>query len=107
MCTRPKANEAEIGFDAIADVQPGGHFFSTQHTMDRYKTAFYEPIVADLNNFGTWTESGSRTSTDRAVDVWQTILRDFKPPAGAADAAERVRPYIEKATRAGGAPPLD
>lgn len=107
LCTPPKADAAEIGFDALADVQPGGHFFATQHTMDRYKTAFYEPIVADLNNFGTWTESGARTSTDRAVDVWQGILRDFTPPAGGADAAERIRPYIEKATAAGGAPPLD
>ena len=107
LCTRPKADAAEIGFDALADVQPGGHFFATQHTMDRYQTAFYEPIVADLNNFGAWTEAGSRTSTDRAVDVWQSILRDYEQPDGCAEAAQRLQPYIEKAAAAGGAQPLD
>ncbi|WGI21252.1 trimethylamine methyltransferase family protein [Amylibacter sp. IMCC11727] len=107
LCERPKADDAEIGFDALADVQPGGHFFATQHTMDRYQTAFYEPIVADLNNFGSWTEAGSRTSTERAVDVWKGILRDFTPPEGGAEAVERMRSYVEKATAAGGAPPLD
>ncbi|MEM7691119.1 MAG: trimethylamine methyltransferase family protein, partial [Pseudomonadota bacterium] len=35
-----------IGFDALTEVDPGGHFFATAHTMDRYQTAFYEPLVA-------------------------------------------------------------
>jgi len=107
LCTRPKADAAEIGFDALADVQPGGHFFATQHTMDRFSTAFYDPIVADLNNFGTWTESGSLTSAERATSVWKTKLNEFVPPPKGADTVERLTPYIEKATADGGAPPLD
>ena len=107
LCERPRADAAEIGFDALADVQPGGHFFATQHTMDRYSTAFYEPLVADLNNFGNWTEAGSKTSTERATEVWQQTLADYRQPDGCAEAAERLIPYIEKATAAGGAPPVD
>ena len=107
LCTRPKADAAEIGFDAIKDVQPGGHFFATEHTMERYKTAFYEPIVSDLSNFGAWTEAGSRTSTGRATDVWQQILADFTPPPGAGEAVERLNPYIDKATASGGAAPVE
>lgn len=107
LCTRPKADAAEIGFDAIADVQPGGHFFATQHTMDRFSTAFYDPIVADLNNFGTWTEAGSMTSAERATGVWKTKLAEFVQPPTGADAKERLMPYIEKATAEGGAKPLD
>ena len=56
LCSGPQANPADIGMDALADVEPGGHFFATQHTMDRYKTAFYEPLIADWSNFGQWTE---------------------------------------------------
>lgn len=107
LCTRPKADAAEIGFDAIADVQPGGHFFATQHTMDRYSTAFYDPIVADLSNFGTWTEAGGLTSSERATGVWQNILENFKAPSGGSEAVDRLIPYIEGATAAGGAAPLD
>jgi len=107
LCTRPKANDAEIGFDALADVQPGGHFFATQHTMDRFSTAFYEPIVADLNNFGSWEKAGSKTSTERATQVWKDTLANFQQPAGGQEAADRLRPYVEKAIANGGAPPLD
>ncbi|WP_299414919.1 trimethylamine methyltransferase family protein [uncultured Sulfitobacter sp.] len=107
LCTRPIADDAEIGFEALADVQPGGHFFATQHTMDRFNTAFYEPIVADLNNFGSWTEAGGLTSAQRATAVWKNKLNEFVAPPTAADAVERMIPFIEKATADGGAPPLD
>ncbi len=29
-----------------------------QHTQDRYKTAFYSPIISDWRNFETWAEAG-------------------------------------------------
>ncbi|WP_436398096.1 trimethylamine methyltransferase family protein [Roseobacter sp. S98] len=107
LSTRPRADAEEIGFDALQDVQPGGHFFATDHTMARYNTEFYESIVADLNNFGTWSEAGARTSADRATDVWKDKLANFEQPPGAAEAAERLAPWIESAIRNGGAPPLD
>jgi trimethylamine--corrinoid protein Co-methyltransferase len=75
--------------------------------MERYQTAFYSPLVADLNNFGTWTEAGARTSDERATDVWRSILRDFVPPEGAAERADRLIPLIEAKTAAGGAQPMD
>ena len=56
----------EMAFEAIADAGPGGHFFGTQHTLDRYETAFYPPILSDWNNFGQWTEDGAFDTTQRA-----------------------------------------
>ncbi len=107
MCVKPKGNAAEIGFEALAEVQPGGHFFATGHTMERYQTAFYEPLVSDLQNFGAWEEAGQKTSADRATDVWKRVLADFIAPPTGAVAAERLGPYIETRTAAGGAPILD
>ncbi len=66
LCAATPADADAIGFDAIAEVQPGGHFFATTQTMARYRSAFYEPLVADLSNFGNWTEAGSKTATERA-----------------------------------------
>ena len=58
---------------------PGGHFFGCDHTMARYRTEFYEHIVADLSNFGTWTENGAIDNT-RATAVWKSILEaDVRP----------------------------
>lgn len=104
LCTAPPGDDDSIGFDAIAGVDPGGHFFASPHTMERYETAFYEPVVADLSNFGVWTESGGLTSTDRAAKIWQTVLGEFKAPAGCAERAGRLDEFIAKGTEAGGAP---
>ncbi|MCA2012075.1 trimethylamine methyltransferase family protein [Cereibacter sphaeroides] len=104
---RPSGSAAEIGFDAIAEVPPGGHFFATQHTMERYQTAFYDPLVADLNNFGSWTESGALTSAERATGLWQQIVRDARQPEGAEERVARLQPLIEAGRARGGAPIMD
>lgn len=103
----PKGDAAEIGFEAIADVEPGGHFFATQHTMDRYQTAFYDPLVADLSNFGSWTEAGSQTSAQRATAIWKARLDVFQAPESGAVARERLAPFVEAMTQKGGALPLE
>ena len=105
LCIPPGGDAAEIGFDAIADVKPGGHFFATAHTMERYQTAFYAPLVADLSNFGSWSEAGGLTSTERATDIWQSVLTGFEPPSGGAEAADRIDQFIADRTARGGAPP--
>ncbi|OHV64316.1 trimethylamine methyltransferase [Mesorhizobium sp. LCM 4577] len=105
LCAKPPGDEDAIGFEAIAEVQPGGHFFSAAHTMTRYRTAFYEPVVADWSNFGNWTQAGGKTATERATGIWKRILADFQPPASAA-AAGMLDEFIAKRTEEGGAAPV-
>lgn len=105
LCTAPAADDDAIGYHAIADVQPGGPFFSTPHTMERYQTAFYEPLVADWSNFGAWTEAGAKTSTERATGIWQEKLARFSPPPAVAGCDELLAPFIERRTAEGGAAP--
>ncbi len=70
-----------LGLDAIAEVGPGGHFFGSQHTLDRYEDAFYSPILSDWQNFGSWTESGSLTTEVRAAKIWKQALSEYEEPA--------------------------
>ena len=107
LCTRPGGDAAEIGFDALADVAPGGHFFATQHTMDRYATAFYAPLNADLTNYGGWVEAGAQTADVRATGIWQQVLAEYIPPPTGAELRDRLALWIEKAAKAGGAPPVE
>jgi trimethylamine:corrinoid methyltransferase-like protein len=57
-------DDASLGLDAIADVGPGGHFFGTAHTLERYETAFYRPLLSDCapSRRGRRTASGPRPS---------------------------------------------
>ncbi len=107
LCVPPADDEDSLGWSALAEVQPGGHFFAAEHTMARYSQAFYEPLVADLSNFGTWREGGSRTATDRAVEIWKRVLADFRPPPTGPLAEERIAGYIERHEAAGGAKPTE
>ena len=95
----------EIGLDAIAETSPGGHFFGGAHTLARYRTAFYEPLVSDWANFGQWTEEGSRDATQRANEIWKQILAEFQPPPIDDAIAEELDEFAARRTAEGGAPP--
>ena len=106
LCAATPATDADIAFEALAEIQPGGHFFGAQHTMARYDTAFYEPLVADWSNYGTWTERGAKDASARASEIWQAILRE--KPKTFLDGArlEELDRIIAHRTAEGGAPPV-
>ena len=97
--------EPELAFEAIASVEPGGHFFGCSTPWQRYKTAFYEPFVSDWSNFGTWTENGSKTATQRANAIWKKILREFEPPPMDETAAQALEDFVQRRASEGGALP--
>ena len=103
---RPDSGESIV--QALNEVSPGGHFFGCNHTMERYSTAFYEPLVADWSNFGTWTERGSEDASTRATQIWKEILNNHKVPMSVtSDKVSRLDAFIEKRTAKGGAHPQD
>ncbi len=105
LCVQTPADADAIGFDAIAEVPPGGHFFAAQHTMARYRTAFYAPLVADWSNFGAWSDAGAKTATQRARDVWKRRIAAFEAPQGAAAVADVLDAFIAGRKERGGALP--
>ena len=78
--TPMKISDEEFGFESIEEAGHGGHFFGTAHTMERYKTAFYSPILSDWQNFENWQESGSKDATMRANAVWKSLLENYSQP---------------------------
>lgn len=102
-----RAGPEEIGLDAIAEVQPGGHFFSAAQTMARYRDAFYEPIVSDWSNFGQWREAGGRTATERARDVWRRALDEHVSPPLDPGAREAIDDFVARRKAEGGAAPVE
>jgi trimethylamine--corrinoid protein Co-methyltransferase len=98
-------DDEEIGLDAIAGTAPGGHFFGGEHTLQRYRTAFYEPLVSDWSNFGQWTEEGSRDATRRANDAWKRALAEYEPPPLDDAIAAELEEFVARRTAEGGAPP--
>jgi trimethylamine--corrinoid protein Co-methyltransferase len=92
-------DEASLGFEAMVDVGPGGHFFGTAHTLERFETAFYEPMVSDGRNFETWQADGSRTATERANGIWKRLLADAVPPSLDPAIAEALTAFVARRKR--------
>ena len=100
-----KSDDAELAFEAIASVEPGSHFFGCEHTLSRYQTAFYEPLVSDWSNYGSWQENGGLTATQRANGIWKKILTEFEAPKMDLVVYDELQEFIERRTVEGGAAP--
>ncbi|SLN52845.1 Trimethylamine methyltransferase (MTTB) [Roseovarius albus] len=98
-----EVNEATLGLEAIADVGHGGHFFGTQHTLDRFETAFYSPLLSDWDNFENWTDRGSADATTRASKIFKETLQNFEAPALEASRLDEIDDYITRRIAEGGA----
>ena len=86
----------------MSDVGVGGHFFGCDHTLSRYKTAFYEPILSDWQNNENWEASGSLSATERATAIWQNVLETFEAPPLDEAIKEELEAYIAKEKRRSG-----
>ncbi|MCF6273229.1 MAG: trimethylamine methyltransferase family protein [Rhodobacteraceae bacterium] len=96
MMVPPVVDSASLAFEALKEVPPGGHFFGVEHTMERYKNAFYSPILSDWQNFENWEEHSGKNATERANGVWKKLLEEYVPPAIAEGIEAKLDAYIAK-----------
>lgn len=96
--------DADIAFDAIKDVGHGGHFFGTQHTQDRYETAFYSPFLSDWRNYEAWEAGGAKWTAQRANKIWKDILNEFEAPPLDEGIKEELQAFVAKRKEEGGVP---
>ena len=107
ICAGSHAGEKEIGLKtALNEVEPGGHFFGSTQTMERYPTEFYEPILHDYSNFGTWSEGGRIDSNQRATKKWKTIVSNQDEVIINEEKLENLENFIYRRTKEGGSFPV-
>jgi trimethylamine--corrinoid protein Co-methyltransferase len=97
-------DDAALAVEAIREVGPGGHFFASPHTLERYETAFYTPLLSDWRNFQQWQADGAIDATQRAHRIWKQLLADYQPPPLDPAIAEGLAAFVARRTEEGGAP---
>ncbi len=66
--------------DAYEEVEPGGHFLGSAHTMRNYQDIFYEPHLSDSENVESWEDAGAKDMRARAYDRWNDMLDNYQAP---------------------------
>ncbi len=95
-------SEDAFGMEAMKEVGPGGHFFGAQHTLQRYATAFYAPLISDWRNFQQWQASGSPQAWQKANELWKRALAEYSPPPLDPAIAEELDAFVVRRTEEGG-----
>ena len=95
-------DDASLAVETIAEVGPGGHFFGVQHTQDRFRDAFFAPMVSDWRNFESWEEAGSPTALDHASRLVRELLDTYQQPAIAPEVVAELDEYVDRRVAEGG-----
>ncbi|HEY6932429.1 MAG TPA: trimethylamine methyltransferase family protein [Marmoricola sp.] len=73
-------DEASLAFDAHQEVGHGGHFLGAMHTLERFRTCFYRPMLSSSENFERWSKNGGKDTAERAGELYRQRLADFEAP---------------------------
>ena len=96
-CLEPLVvNSDTLALNAIREVGSAGHFFGTEHTMERYENAFYSPLLSNWDNYENWQEKGSINSEQRANQIWKQLLREYQQPDIDPATDEALKDYVDR-----------
>jgi trimethylamine---corrinoid protein Co-methyltransferase len=91
-------SEDDLAVETIKNTPAGSHFFGAAHTLARYESAFYRPLLSDWSNFENWRDAGARNATDRATGIWKKLLSEYVPPTLDPAVKEAIAAYVTRRT---------
>jgi trimethylamine--corrinoid protein Co-methyltransferase len=74
-------DEESLAFGAHEEVGSGGHFLGAAHTMERFRTCFYRPMLSSSDNYEKWMRTGGNDAAARATKIYQERLEAYEQPA--------------------------
>jgi trimethylamine--corrinoid protein Co-methyltransferase len=100
MCKRIKKGEhitdERLAVDLIGEVGPGGEYLTKDHTFRHFRSEFYQPIIEERSNFGTWVRGGALPSERRANAKWKEILANYSEPELPGEIERDLRNYLDR-----------
>ena len=85
-----------LALETIHEVGPGGQYFDCEHTMQRYSTEYYEPMVSDWETLENWQEKGGQSSGERANGIWKRLMESYQQPALDPAIKEELDAFVAK-----------
>ena len=50
------------------------------HTMERFRTCFYRPMLSSSENYERWMRNGGKDTAARAGEIYQKKLEEYEQP---------------------------
>jgi trimethylamine--corrinoid protein Co-methyltransferase len=88
--------EETLGFDAIKETGPGGHFFDKKHTIDHFRAAHYEPGLSNRDGLEEWRAKGLPQITESACRKYKAVLESCEIPELSADVEKDLLKYVHR-----------
>jgi trimethylamine---corrinoid protein Co-methyltransferase len=88
-------DEDTLGFDAIKETGPGGHFLDKLHTFRHFRKELFQPVLGNRDDFDTWQASGSMEITERAMKRCSEIIENHDTPELATDIEKDLKTFVD------------
>ncbi|MGB0388197.1 MAG: trimethylamine methyltransferase family protein [Ardenticatenaceae bacterium] len=87
-----------LALDSIAEIGIGGHHFGTQHTQERYQSAFYDPVLTDRLGYEPWKAAGEQDALQRANTIYKQLLAAYQAPPMDLAIREELDAFVKRRT---------
>jgi trimethylamine--corrinoid protein Co-methyltransferase len=97
--TPMEIDEASMAFGAHEEVGHGGHFLGAMHTMERFRTCFYRPLLSSSDNYERWMRNGAKDTNARATETYRKTLEEYEQPPLDDAVREELEEYVVRRRR--------
>ncbi len=91
-----KFDELDASLEAMVEVEPGGHFLGTSHTLQNFEAAFSMPQLMDSDGFEQWLAGGGDDANTRGLAKARKLLADYEEPILSADIDAALCEFVER-----------
>lgn len=88
--------ELEGALGAMEEIDPGGHYLGTRHTLENFERAFIIPELMHHDSFELWEAEGRQDTNERTATKVRGMLADYEVPRLDVGIYEALREFIER-----------
>ena len=91
-----RVDEEALAYSAHQEVGQGGHFLGAVHTLERFRTCFYRPILSSTDNYQRWERNGGLDTAARANELWKKTLEEYEEPEMDPSLQQALKDYVDR-----------
>lgn len=89
-------DELDAAISAMGEVEPGGHYLGTSHTLANFERAFSMPELMDSDGYEQWLAAGGADANARGAAKVTQMLSDYEEPPLPSDTDAALRDFVER-----------